>query len=362
MPEDHSKPVVLISGNNGLIGSALSAALWDRYQLVGLDRDAQPQPPREVENVMFDVTDDHSVTLGLDRVKFAYGDRIAAFIHLAAYYDFSGAPSDLYQKVTVDGTRRVLDHLAAERFDVGLFLFTSTMLVHKPTAPGEPITEDSPLAAKWDYPASKILTEETIHQHRGDTPAALLRIAGVYTDYCDSIPIAHQIQRIYERQLTSHVYPADVTHGQAFVHLDDTVQAIVDAVDARAKFPKRATPLLIGEPETYSYEQLQQSLGRLLHDEPDWKTERVPATFAKAGAWVQEKADVLPGVDEPFIKPWMIDLADDHYELDISRAEQMLGWRPSRRLISTLPKMVAALKADPAKWYEHHGLGTSPGA
>ena len=41
-----------------------------------------------------------------------------------------------------------------------------------------------------------------------------------------------------------------------------------------------------------------------------------PRPLAKFGAWLQ---NLLPGAD-PFIKPWMIDIADDHYALDISRA------------------------------------------
>src|SRR5262245_16560705 len=42
-------------------------------------------------------------------------------------------------------------------------------------------------------------------------------------------------------------------------------------------------------------------------------------------------------VEEPFIKPWMIDLADDHYELEISRDRALLDWdrcartRPGQR-------------------------------
>ena len=67
--------------------------------------------------------------------------------------------------------------------------------------------------------------EDVIRAERGDIPTAILRIAGVYTDRCHSIPLAHQIQRIYERTLTSRVFPGDITHGQPFVHLDDVVEA-----------------------------------------------------------------------------------------------------------------------------------------
>ena len=60
--------------------------------------------------------------------------------------------------------------------------------------------------------------------------------------------------------------------------------------------------------------------------------------------------------EEGFIKPWMIELADDHYALDITRARTTLGWEPKRSLRETLPKMIAALKADPLGWYREHKL------
>jgi len=52
----------------------------------------------------------------------------------------------------------------------------------------------------------------------------------------------------------------------------------------------------------------------------------------------------------------MIDLADDHFALDITRARTLLGWEPKRSLRDTLPKMIDALKADPLTWYREHKL------
>lgn len=344
------KPVVIVTGSSGLIGHAVIKALAPTYLLVGFDRAGPPYPPLEAECVIVDVTDTDLLHRGLERVRYAYGDRIASVIHLAAYYDFSGEPSDLYEEVTVRGTERLLR--ALQGFEVEQFLFSSTMLVHQPLPPGQRIHEGTPLEGKWAYPQSKLETEERIRASRHHIPAVLMRIAGVYTDRCDSIPIAHQIQRIYEKRLTGRVFPGDISHGQAFVHLDDVVDAITRAVDHRRALPPETT-LLIGEPETYSYDQLQRRLAEYLHGDAEWQTHQIPKGVAQSGAWVQDK---IPGIEEPFIKPWMIALADDHYELDISRARDLLGWQPRRRLLDTLPRMVAALRADPVAWSRHHKL------
>lgn len=79
------------------------------------------------------------------------------------------------------------------------------------------------------------------------------------------------------------------------------------------------------------------------------------APFAKAGAWLLVCLGKLPGAD-PFIRPWMIDRANDHHALDITRARTLLGWEPTRSLRETIPTMIAALKADPVAWYRENGL------
>ena len=110
--------------------------------------------------------------------------------------------------------------------------------------------------------------------------------------------------------------------------------------------------LLIGEPTSPSYDELQRAFGRLIHGVA-WKTYALPKPLAKAGAWAQEK---LPLNRPPFIKPWMIDLAADNFELDIARAGTLLGWEPKYAVLDLLPGMVAALKADPFAWYRENGL------
>ena len=341
--------ILLVTGSNGRIGAAVMQRFAGRFtDVVGFDRKAPTPPPPGCVAIAVDVTSDESTEEGFRILREHHGTRIASVVHLAAYYDFLGQPSRKYDEVTVNGTRRLLQFLRAG-FEVGQFIFSSTMLVHKPGEPGEFINEDWPLGPTWAYPESKVRTEALIRAERGDIPAVILRLAGVYDDGCHSPPLAHQIQRIYERQLAGHLYSGSTSHGQAFVHLDDVVDAIARAIERRAQLPPE-TAILIGEPETLSYDELQHTLMRLIQGKSG-ETHSVPGLIAKAGAWVQ---GLLPG--EQFIKPWMIDRANDHYALDITRARTLLGWQPQRSLRQTLPKMVAALNADPVHWYREQGL------
>ena len=344
------KGTILITGSSGRIGYPLAKRLAESYNVVGFDRRAPSHPPPSAECLYVDLTLDESLRRGLQAIRELHGNRLVSVIHLAAYYDFSGAPSPLYNEVTVRGTERLLRML--QDFEVEQFIFSSTDLVYAPSAPGQRINEDSPLQPKWPYPESKVKTEQVIHAERGKIPAVILRIAGVYDDLCDSIPLAQQIQRIYEYDITAYLFPGEVSAGrQAFVHNEDVLDSIVLAVARRKELPPEVT-LLIGEPESPSYDELQRAFGRLIHGVA-WKTYALPKLVAKVGAWAQEK---LPLNRPPFIKPWMIDLATDNFELDITRAHTILGWEPKHSLRDTLLKMIPALKADPLAWYRENEI------
>jgi nucleoside-diphosphate-sugar epimerase/uncharacterized membrane protein len=346
-----AQDVVIVTGSSGFIGSAVIEKFAERFRLVGFDREVSPHPPPAAECVCIDLTSDASVEAAFGRVRIAYGARIASVIHLAAYFDLTGEPNPKYEEITVRGTERLLH--ALQSFKVEQFVFASTMLVHAPSMPGKPIDEKSPFDAKLPYRESKIRTERLIHDQRGRIPAVIVRPAGVYDDLCHATFLAHQIARIYERRLISHVYPGDLDSGQSFLHLDDLTGALLRIVERRKDLPPEVA-LLLGEPETLSFGDIQRLLGRLIHDE-DWETRQIPKSLARTGAWVE--GEVLD--EDPFIKPWMVDIADERYEVDISRARKLLGWEPKHSLHRTLPKMVAALKADPPGWYRENKLNAA---
>ena len=177
-----------------------------------------------------------------------------------------------------------------------------------------------PLGATWAYPESKVRTEALIRAEHGKIPVTILRLAGVYDDVCHSPPLANQIQRIFERQLASHLYSGDTSHRLSYLHMQDLVDAIERVVERRVKLPAETT-MLIGESEALSYDELQHGFIKLIHGE-SWETYSVPSLIAKAGAWAE---GLLPA----FIKPWMIDRANDDYVIDISRAHSLLEDRKS---------------------------------
>src|SRR5690606_7023087 len=156
--------------------------------------------------------------------------------------------------------------------------------------------------------------------------------------------------------LQSYFYAGPAGAGQSMLHREDMLDAFRRTIDRRSRLPDGIS-ILIGEPGAIGYGALQDELGYLIHGSEDWPTLRLPQAAAAAGAWAQEQLeplvpDALDRGLKPFVKPFMMRLADDHYELDIRRAKELLGWQPRHFIRDELPAMVRVLKADPAAWYK----------
>ncbi|MBI3117635.1 MAG: NAD(P)-dependent oxidoreductase [Candidatus Hydrogenedentes bacterium] len=345
------KPNVLITGSTGLIGTRLQQALKDYYRLIGLDVTPPKKPVPGVDFISCDLTDDANVKHALHEVKTLTEGRLASVAHLAAYYDFAGDPSPLYEQLTVQGTRRLVRGLQDIEMEVEQLVFSSSLLVMQPAEEEQgPITEVSPTSAAWAYPESKLRAEEALRDERDGIPVVILRIAGVYDEEGHSLPLGQQIKRIHEKSIESFLFPGDKSHGQPFVHLDDLVDCFHKVITRRQALQPFEL-FLVAEPDIMSYEELQEELGRLIHGH-EWPAIRIPKSVAKAGAAARKKLSK----EEQFIKPWMIDLADAHYPVDIQRAHERLGWNPHHRLRGTLGAIVENLTRDPERWYKQNGL------
>lgn len=359
MVSQNDKPIVFITGAAGNIGRSLAAALADAYTIIGLDK---PGEKADFPLLEIDLTKEESIAAAFARLRKEHGSRIASVIHLIAYFDFSGEDNPLYETVNVEGTRRLLR--ALQEFEVEQFIYSGTMLVHAPGKPGVPINEEQPIGPGWAYPKSKAAAEEAIRAEHGHIPYVLLHLAGLYDEKTSVPTLANQIARIYERDVQSHVYSGSTSVGQSMLHRDDMLDAFCRTVDRRKEIPS-GTVILIGEQDALGYDTVQDEIGYLIHGAEDWPTLRVPKTVAAVGAWAQDKIeplvpDALDQGERPFVKPFMVRMADDHYELDVSRARKLLGWEPRHRLKNSLPAMIAALKKDPEGWYKANKLTPPP--
>ena len=141
MSHSTERPVVVITGAGGLIGSRLVTRLHRAFTVVGIDknsaRDERVEEPIDWYTV--DLTIDGAIEEVLGGIRERHGPRIASVIHLAAHYDFSGANHPLYETLTVGATRRLLTTLHDPAFQCEQFVFSSSLLVMEPDEHGRSI-------------------------------------------------------------------------------------------------------------------------------------------------------------------------------------------------------------------------------
>jgi len=342
-------PVVLITGASGKLGHGLTARLRPTYTVVGADV-SEPAADPELDSVEYlDVTSGMSVRKALEAVAERHGVELAAVVHLAAHGGSMDRDDPAHEDVNVEGTRRLLTMLSD--FRVERFVFASTVLVHAPIGSKERIAEDSAFGATSPYARSKLAAERIIAEHRPRIPYTLLRLADVYTDYGEQPTLVRQIQRIVDKDLKRIPSSGNRGTGQARVHIDDAVDALTRAVERRDRLGDGA--ILIGEPDPIGYADLQDRIGTLYWG-AEWSSRRAPRVMARAGAWIQEHA---PG--RSVREPDSTERANDGYRLDITRAREMLGWAPSRRLSDELAGILQKLRDYPVAWRRANGLEES---
>ena len=119
------KPIVLITGSEGTLGSAISAALADAFTVVGFARECH----KNAACITADITSDQALVNACTQLRERHGDRIASVIHLAAFFDFSGESDPRYDEVNVRGTQKLIQ--ALQSFKVEQFVYASPVLDRK---------------------------------------------------------------------------------------------------------------------------------------------------------------------------------------------------------------------------------------
>jgi dihydroflavonol-4-reductase len=334
-----SKPTILITGAAGFIGTALREALKLEYDLICVDLLPAPSAPTGEEWHQIDVTDIQSV----DHLFRSLQKPLSGLIHLAWYYDFSNLPHPRYQ-AAVHSVPALVEAFGRSANADAPFIFASSMAAMAPTVPGVKQTPESPSSEAWQYPASKVRGERALRTVSIAQPIVELVLAGVYSDFCELVPLFQSIERIRQGSIQSWFFPGRTDRGLTYVHVDDVARAMRCAL--HASYPKSQSihRLLVGEATPVTNQEIFSAACAAFRRR-QVPILKVPPALAKLGARVIGFIS-----KENFVQPWMIAFAEEHFEFDLSRTEQVIGWTPTRHLLDTLPTMLSLASRDTAAW------------
>jgi nucleoside-diphosphate-sugar epimerase len=322
-------PRLIITGASGFLGQRLLSGLREEFEIVGLARRSQarcgvPQH-QNVSWFQTDIGDPESVATAFRFVRETGGADYV--IHLAAHYDFTGEDHPEYRRTNVDGMRRVLEECRS--LDLKRFIFASSLAACRFPAPGGALDETSPPDGEHTYAWSKRMGEELLAEFESDVPSAIIRLAAVYSDWCEYAPLHVFIDTWLSGAWNARIIGGRGASAIPYIHARELPGFMRRVIGCNTELPRRQ--VLIASPNhTVSHLDLYRlvarycgrTLGSPIH---------VSAPLARIGVWGRDLLGRLTG-NRPFERPWMVEYIDEVLAVNANATYKLIGWKPRPRL------------------------------
>lgn len=356
-----SKPVVVITGASGFIGSELCLDLARDCEVIALDRREPSSALRkagpQIQWHITDVADPQHISELFERTRNDFG-RIDFVIHLAAYYDFGTRWVPEYQRTNVDGTACVID--ASIHVGVKRLLFASSIAAMEPPSPGAFITEESPCSESLPYAKSKAMGERLVAEATPGLPANILRIAGVFSDWCELPPLYGLIKLWNSVFPPGGIIPGRGESGIPYIHKHDLVRLVRKCILMDPELGP-LNVLLASQQGAVTHRQLFPLIRSAAAFSGTHRPVHVPRKMAKTAAWIRYALGGISG-HRPVERPWMLEFVDRPWNTDTTRTRRLLDWdcSPEFHILNRIPAILNHLKKDPTGW-EKRNLSRNEG-
>jgi nucleoside-diphosphate-sugar epimerase len=342
-------PRLIITGASGFIGRRLLYALKEDFEIVGIARRSQARCGATVhDNISWfqaDIGDRESIATAMQFIRDTGGADY--LIHLAAHYDFTGEDHPEYWRTNVDGLRNVLEE--CRTLDLKRLYFASSLAACAFPEPGVRLDEDSAPDGDHVYAVTKRRGEELLQEFRQDVRSCIIRFAAVFSDWCEYSPLYVFIETWLSDSWNSRILGGRGSSAVPYLHVREVAPIIRRLITNDDSL--QSCQVVIASPNhTLSHRRLYDLV---LEYSGHGRRAPIlmPAPLARIGVWVLDLAGRMLG-KRPFERPWMVRYIDRDLAVDASRTQQLLDWRPRRRL--NLERRMAFLvehrKSDPIEW------------
>jgi nucleoside-diphosphate-sugar epimerase len=349
------KRTILITGASGYLGSAISVDLSRDHRVVGVYRReptaAQQAAACQARWEKGEVADADCLDWIFKRCK-AKGAPIDYVIHFAAFTHYGEHWRDEYDDTNVIGTRNIVE-AASHHGDVRRILFAGSIAATHPPAPGTILTEGTPAGGRVAYPKSKALGEQCLMQNAHRVPVVILRIGGVFSDWCELPPLFSLIT-LWSQPFVGRVMPGRGEAGFPYIHREDLVAAVRRIVEKDAALKPLET-LLAAHPGCTRQKELFPVVRRLAGKRFSTEPIHIPPALARIGLHAKWRVNNL--LRKPtYERPWMLDYVDCPLVVDTSYTEERLGWRPDpgKHILKRLPVLMHFFTNRRKEWFERN--------
>lgn len=344
---DDSLPGLILTGASGFVGRNFIKAATGRFRLFCVARrsmeEAGVQPDANLRWIQVDIADQDKLHNLLQRVRDHGGADYV--VNLAGYYDFTNQEHPEYTRTNILGTRNMLE--LAKELRVKRFVFASSQAA----CPfGPVITEQTAADAPIPYARSKRAGEELLKEYSPWVPGAIIRIAAVFSDWCEYPPLYTLLNNWCSgKWLESRLIAGRGQSALPYVHVHDLVQLLLRVVEKSDELGQLCT-FNAGPDGAVSHLELFRIASQFYYNR------HLRPLFVNR--WLlgpmilgRRLLSRLQG-KEPFEQLWMAKYIDQRLVADSSRTRQILGWKPTPRKSITrrLVFLIENMKRNPELW------------
>ena len=343
--------VIIITGAAGFIGSSLAVELSGDHQVTALDRREPTHALRSsapgVKWEKLDIADAVKVTSTFKKVKENFG-RIDLVIHLAAYYHFGDDWRPEYEKTNITGTENLIH--AALATGVQRIIFSSSIAALEPPQPSQLLHEQSPTSDYIPYARSKSIGEDILRKVSSEIPCTILRLGGVFSDWCELPPLYSLIRLWSSYGPLSRIIPGKGESGFPYIHLKDVIKIIKRCIDLNSEM--ESYEIFMASPNGFvSHRDIFQIVRQSLYHSHSANPVFTPRELIATGMYIKKVLAFLRN-KEAYEQPWMLKFIDRPWMVDTSLTQKKLNWEcsPDLDILKKLPVIIEHYRMERKSW------------
>jgi len=351
-----AKQIVVITGASGFLGSAVCLDLIKDFTVLAIDRREPSEKlrmlsPKVIWHIL-DIADARKTSDLFVKIKSEFGG-IDFLIHFAAYYDFDDEWVGEYQRTNVTGTANLIK--ASIYSGIKRFIFASSVAAMEPPAIGASLNEDSPTSETTPYMRSKSLGEELLVDASPRLKTSIMRIAGVFSDWCELPPLYSLIKLWTAPYPYGCLIPGRGETGIPYIHMNDFVPLIRKIIHKHHALSP--LDIFLASPHgAVLHRDLFPAIRSAAGYSGTHKPIHIPRKIAKFGLHFQRAMGKFSG-NMPFERPWMLEYVDRPWITNTEKTRQILDWDCTPEL-GILEKIHVIMKRrkDDLNWWEERNI------
>ena len=343
--------VIVVTGAAGFLGSAITVDLSRDHHVIGVDRrepgkalrDATP----EVAWHIVDIFDEAALDVVFREARRCFG-RVDFVLHFAAFYHFGTDWHPEYERTNIQGTANVVKVAADNRVD--RLIFASSMVATLPPSKGEMLTESSTTSDYIPYGKSKSIGEETVKRNSVSLPTTVLRIAGVFSDWCELPPLDSLIRIWAGRWPLNRIIAGRGETGIPYIHRDDLLRLVRSCIDRNAEMAPYEV-LLASQHGAVSHKQVFRLIRGVCCPGSRIRPVFLPRAIAVMGVHLRRAWGVLRR-KAPYERAWMLQFVDRPWTADTTYTRNKMHWdcMSGMTLCDRLPLIISRFLRNRREW------------